>query len=671
MQTFRADIEAVNDNRMRSHGRWLIVTVIILACLSVFGYLQAKSYLFKGLPDLPNKATMWELNLKPNTTLLDRNGITIGHRGPYVGRPLKLSEMPRQLPDAFLAIEDERFYQHAGIDRKAILRAFFENSKAGQTKQGGSTLTQQLVKTMVLSPEKTYRRKFQEAWLAYEMESLLSKPEILELYLNRIELGNRAFGVEAAAQRYFGKSAAKVSLSEAAMLAALPKAPSRYNPAKNYDGAWQRGKLVLRRMLANAMITPAELAAAENNPPIILKAAESEGIEPEILGHVFDLIQERARGLIGHKDKDLIIRTTLDPKLQTAANAALNTVLDKYETKKKVSDGALVAIDNETGGVLSLIGGRNYSKSKFNRAAQAKRQPGSAFKTLVYAASLENGFTPGTVRIDQPTEIAGWAPENYTKRYRGPMTLREALKLSINTIAAQIGAEVGPPKIVDLGRRFGISTNLRSTYSIALGASEVTLLDLTQAYMVFPNDGVRKPPFLIESISNTAGESLYRRKSLAPQRVYAIPYAQQMSGMLRDVIESGTGHGARLGKREAGGKTGTSQDYRDAWFVGFSADITAGVWLGNDDNSSMVGVTGGLLPVDTWKSFMLAAHKGLKNRPLFVSDTAAQNEETQMAVQFYQSLTDRLIEERDLANGVRSPQVRQTIATTSGRSAGR
>lgn len=654
MQTFRADLQAVNDNRERSRNRWVIGVLAVLCLLGVFGYFQAKAYLFDGLPKLPDKSTMWEMNLQPNTTLLDKNGAIIGHRGPYVGRPLKLTEVPRQLPDAFLAIEDERFYQHAGIDRKAILRAFFENSKSGKTTQGGSTLTQQLVKNMILTPEKTYRRKFQEAWLAYEMETMLSKPEILELYLNRIELGNRAFGVEAAAQRYFGKSAADVNLSEAAMLAGLPQAPSRLNPAKNYDAAWERSKLVLRRMLVNAMITPAEMAAAENNPPVIIDEAQGETIEPAVIGHVFDLIQEQAEGLVGSTEKDLIIWTTLDPKLQLAGHDNLNKVLDKYGVKKKVSEGAIVSIDNETGGVLALVGGKDYAASKFNRAAQAQRQPGSAFKTLVYAAALENGFTPATVRIDQPTEIAGWAPENYTKRFRGPMTIREALKLSINTIAAQVGAEVGPPKIVDIGRRFGIKTNLRSTYSIALGASEVTLMDLTQAYMVFPNGGVRKAPYLIQSISNTSNVNLYKRGDITPQRIYAEPYARQMSAMLRDVIDSGTGHGARLRSCQAGGKTGTSQDYRDAWFIGFSAKMTTGVWLGNDDNSKMVNVTGGLLPVDTWKGYMNAAHKDIKCRPLAAPDSSADDAETQKLVQFYESLAQKLVQERNLASGITS-----------------
>jgi len=375
MQTFRADLEAVNDNRARTRNRWVVGVLITLSLLGVFGYLQAKAYLFDGLPSLPDKSTMWELNLQPNTTLLDKNGDVLGHRGPHLGRPLKLTEMPRHLPDAFLAIEDERFYQHAGIDRKAILRAFFENSKSGKTTQGGSTLTQQLVKNMILTPEKTYRRKFQEAWLAYEMESMLSKPEILELYLNRIELGNRAFGIEAAAQRYFGKSAKKINLAEAAMLAALPQAPSRLNPVKNYDAAWERGKLVLRRMLVNSMITPAEMAAAENNPPVIKEAAEGETLDPAVLGHVFDLIQEQAQGLIGSKDKDLIIWTTLDPKMQLSAHENIARVIEKNGAKKKVTEGALVSIDNATGGVRALVGGRAKPSSCLLTPLQLRSAP--------------------------------------------------------------------------------------------------------------------------------------------------------------------------------------------------------------------------------------------------------------------------------------------------------
>ncbi|MGB0908515.1 MAG: transglycosylase domain-containing protein [Maricaulaceae bacterium] len=656
MQTYRADLEALNDNDGAPRSRWVWVTLIILFMAGIFGYLEARNYLFEGLPELPDKDAMWEMNLQPNITLLDKNGRVIGHRGPYVGRPLKLTEMPRHLPDAFLAIEDERFYEHTGIDRKAILRALLENQKSGERVQGGSTLTQQLVKNMVLTPEKTYRRKFQEMWLAYEMEGALTKPEILELYMNRIDLGNRTFGVEAAAQRYFGKSATQVSRSEAAMLASLPKAPSRYNPAKNYDLALTRSKLVLSRMLVNAMITPSELAEAENNPPVIIAEIKNT-IDPNIIGHAFDLISEQAQGFVGGAAKDLIITTTLDPKLQAKAVKSVEHILSKHGSKRKVSEAALLSIKNSTGAVVALVGGRDYAKSKFNRAAQAKRQPGSAFKALVYAAALETGFTPATVRIDQPINIDGWEPSNYTERYRGPMTIREALKLSINTVAAQVTAEIGPNKVVDFAKRFGITTNLRITYSIALGVSEVTLWDITQAYMIFANEGLRREPYLIESITNTAGDNIYKRKDLSAVRVYSRPHARQMADMLHDTVQTGTGHGARLNDRPAAGKTGTTQDYRDAWFIGFTKQFTTGVWMGNDDNSQMDDVTGGLLPVDTWKHYMLAAHKGKDIKNLTAPPPEIKDAKTKRLINYYQMLANDLLTERNLASGLMPAQI--------------
>ena len=506
---------------------------------------------------------------------------------------------------------------------------------------------------MVLTPEKTYRRKFQEMWLAREMEQRLSKPEILELYLNRIPLGPRIFGVEAASKKYFGKSARDITLSEAALLAALPKAPSRYDPTSNYEGALSRSQLVLSRMAVNNIISYEEQAEAEKTPPVIVGDTEPL-IDANEIGHVFDLIAEQAQGLVGSQHKDLIIKTTLDINLQKKAHASITKILDKNGKSKKVSEGSLVSIENQSGAIRALIGGRDYSASKFNRAAQAKRQPGSSFKSFVYAAALEDGFTPGTIRIDQPTEIAGWAPENYTKRYRGPMSIREALKLSINTIAAQIGAEIGPSRVAALATRFGISTEMRPEYSISLGSSEVTLLELTGAYTVFANEGQKFTPFLIENVSNTAKTTLYNRRDTSPSRVYSVPYARQMTSILRDVIDSGTGYGAQLGTRQAAGKTGTSQDYRDAWFVGFTANYTTGVWLGNDDNSPMRKITGGLLPVDAWKDYMRGAHKGLKLRPLSAPDPFVDDPQIKNQIAFYDGLAEAFKLERDIASGAKS-----------------
>jgi penicillin-binding protein 1A len=653
MPTYRADInpEAVAiADRKRRRRAFALIFLALLSALVALAYFQTRHYLLKDLPSLPDKRTMWELNLKPNMTLLDKDGNEIGHRGPYIGKPMKLGQMPSYVGDAFLAIEDERFYEHAGIDNKAILRALFENTRAGEKTQGGSTLTQQLVKNIILSPEKSYRRKFQEAVLARDMEAVLSKPEILELYINRIPMGPRVFGVEAAAQRYFGKSAGKINLAEAAMLAGLPQAPSRYNPLEHFDRALARSSLVLQRMVANDMITPEQMQEAKDNPPVIAEAPE-QLISDDIIGYVFDLVADQAPELLSDGQQDLIVKTTLDTEKQKLAHDTLTRILDKTAKWRKIGDGALVSVDNRSGAILALVGGRDYSASKFNRAFQAKRQPGSSFKTFAYAAALENGFSPGTIRIDQPTEIGNWAPENYTRRYRGPMTLREALKLSINTIAAQITAEVGPSQVASLANRFGIKSKLRPEYSLALGSSEVTLEEMTRAYSVFANEGLLRPMHLITYIENTSGAPLYTRRTIAGRRVYPVPYARQMTSMLRDVIETGTGHGARLGKREAGGKTGTSQDYRDAWFVGFTSQMTTGVWLGNDDNSSMGKITGGLTPVDIWKAYMIGAHKGQDLLALAAPDPNIDDARAQELAAFYSEMSTAFITERDMASG--------------------
>lgn len=652
MVTFRADVEAANDNAKKRRLKWIFGALAVLLIGCAIGFFEGKRYLFSGLPALPNKEAMWNLNVQPSLTLMDKDNKIIGHRGPFYGKIHAIEDLPPHLPNAFLAIEDQRFYEHTGVDRKAVIRAMFANVKAGDKVQGASTLTQQLVKNMVLSPEKSYKRKFQEAYLSNEMEKTLSKDEILELYLNRIYLGNSAYGIEAAAQRYFGKSAVDVTLSEAALLAALPKAPSRYDPTTNLPAAQDRARLVLQNMVDFGKITVEQMSEAEVNPAQLVNVENSQ-IDEAILGYVFDVAAERATGLVGGKAQDLVIRTTLDSKLMLDAHSSLTSLIEKNEKRKKVSEGSLVSMDVKTGEIRAMIGGRNYTDTKFNRATQAQRQPGSSFKAFVYAAALEDGFTPGTVRIDQPINISGWRPENYTKTYRGPINIREALKHSINTIAAQVGAEIGPTRVVELANRFGIRSKLGAHYAIALGASEVTLTDMTSAYMVFANEGLKRPPYLITSITDTSNTVLYAHKEREPERVYALPYARQMTSMLRDVIETGTGHGAKMGNRQIAGKTGTTQDYRDAWFIGFSAQYATGVWLGNDDNSSMNKITGGLLPVDVWTSYMRKAHKGVKYRPLRAPDPNITDPETVALMSFYEGLTEALVTERDLANGVR------------------
>ncbi|MGB6229592.1 MAG: PBP1A family penicillin-binding protein [Litorimonas sp.] len=657
MATYRADINVARSSARRSRrarrSAWALGILAALIALYSVGYIAGRGYLLNGLPSLPDKQTMWQLNLQETMTLLDSDGNRLGHRGPWIGEPLKLADMPSHLPNAFLAIEDERFFEHEGVDNKAILRALVSNARSGERSQGGSTLTQQLVKLMVLTPEKTYRRKFQEALLARDMEAVLSKPEILELYINRISLGPQIFGAEAASQRYFGKSARDLDLSEAALIAGLAQAPSRYNPTRNYDTALSRSHLVLGRMRANGYISPSEMERALATPPEVIEQAET-GLDEDILGYAFDYIAEEARNRAGIRHPDLIVTVTLDGALMRAGHESLNAILDKEGERRKVSQGALIAIDNDSGAVRAMIGGRTYAGTKFNRAVQAQRQPGSSFKTFVYAAALLQGYTPATVRVDQPTQIAGWEPKNYTLRYRGPMTMREALKHSINTIAAQVGSEIGPARVAALANRFGIDSPLPANLSLSLGSSEVNLLELTGAYTVFANEGSRRRPHLIEKIETTTGETLYDRAPDRDERVYPVPYARQMTSMLRDTVDSGTAYGAKLGARQVAGKTGTSQDYRDAWFIGFTRQMTAGVWLGNDDNSPMVRVTGGLLPADVWKRFMTRAHEELATLPLAAPDPRADDERSARMRQFYQGLTSAMQSERDLATGARA-----------------
>lgn len=650
MPTYRADINVVETSVRKRRTVWAlgILGGFTAICATVF--VVGRAYLLDGLPSLPDKETMWQLNLQETITLIDRNGRMIGHRGPWIGQPLKLDEMPAHLPNAVLAIEDERFFEHEGVDNRAILRALVSNARSGGRTQGGSTLTQQLVKLMILTPEKTYRRKFQEALLARDMEAVLSKPEILELYINRVSLGPRIFGAEAGSQIFFGKSARDLNLAEAAMLAGLAQAPSRFNPSRHYDRALARSHLVLSRMRANLYITQSEYDAAIASPPQIVEEPDL-GLDEAVLGYAFDYITEDARNRAGLRNPDLVVTTTLDRDHMQAAADSLNKAIEASGGFRKVSQGAVLTLDNETGGIRVMLGGRNYQDSQFNRTVQAQRQPGSSFKTFVYAAALEDGFTPGTVRVDQPTQINGWQPKNYTLRFRGPMTLREALKLSINTVAAKVGAEIGADRVAETARKFGIDSELRPTLSLSLGVSEVNLLEMTSAYSVFPNEGVRRQPYIIERIENTSGDVLFSKRLNEGERVYPVPYARQMTSMLQQTIETGTAHGARILPRVAGGKTGTSQDYRDAWFLGFTRQMTTGIWMGNDDNSPMNEVTGGLLPADVWKEFMTAAHKDLPREDLPLPDIETDESKASEIMMFYSGLAAALRQERDLASG--------------------
>jgi penicillin-binding protein 1A len=481
--------------------------------------------------------------------------------------------------------------------------------RAGHLVQGGSTITQQLAKNLFLSPERNFGRKIRETLLALWLEHRFSKDEILEIYLNRVYLGAGAYGVDAAAHRYFGKSAKSLDLFESAVIAGLLKAPTRFSPANDRERAAARAAQVLDRMVETGAITTADAAAAEKRGPSL---AATLGNRPGTR-YFADWIAEQVRDF-ATADRDLTIRTTLDPRLQAAAEAAIGDALAKNGGKLEVGQGALVAMTPD-GAVQAMVGGRDYGGSQFNRATQAQRQPGSSFKPFVYLAGLEAGLRPSDHFVDAPIRIGNWEPHNYLDRYQGDVSLSEALAQSINTVAVQVAQRAGPANVVAAAGRLGITSPLAPDASIALGTNEVNLLELVSAYAPFANGGTGVIAYAINEIKDNGGKVLYRRSGSGPGQVVAPDLVAMMDTMLAEVIGHGTGKAAAL-PRPVAGKTGTTQDYRDAWFIGFTADLVAGVWFGNDDNAPMKKVTGGSLPAVAWRSFMLAATKDMPVRPL-------------------------------------------------------
>ncbi|AJY45435.1 transglycosylase domain-containing protein [Martelella endophytica] len=547
----------------------------------------------------------------PNVKIVATDGSLIANRGSTGGEALSLDEMSPYIPMAVVAIEDRRFYSHFGVDPIGLARAMATNIAHGGVVQGGSTLTQQLAKNVLLSHAQTLERKVQEALMAIWLEHKYTKDQILAMYLNRVYFGSGAYGVEAASQRYFNKSARDVTLGEAALLAGLLKAPSRLSPARDPEAAEERAQVVLSAMHDQGMIGDSDMATAMAREPTRAPSYWS-GAE----NYVADMVMRQLKPLVGEVDQDLVVYTTLDPGLERDAETTLQAALDKNGAKDRVEQGAVVAID-ATGAIRALVGGRDYAESQYNRAATARRQPGSAFKPFVYAAALEIGDRPGSVRNDAPITIDNWTPENYEKTYSGPMTLTNALAHSVNTIAAQLVMEASPGYVVDLAHRLGISSDITPNASLALGTSEVSLLELTGAYTAFMNGGFKVTPYLIETVETDAGKPLYRNDRANPQRVLSSQVAANMNGMLMHVVTDGTGRAAQIPGWQVAGKTGTTQSSRDALFVGFTANLTAGVWVGNDDNSPMKSVTGGKLPAEIWHDFMVKAHKGVKSEPLY------------------------------------------------------
>lgn len=576
---------------------WMLV-------LGLWGGIAFAGFLIYFAAKMP-PTTDWEIpDRPPNVKIVDVNGRLIGNRGTTGGEAVGLHDMAPTIPQAVIAIEDRRFYSHFGVDPIGLARALFTNITNGRAVQGGSTLTQQLAKNLFLSPERTIERKVQEVMLAFWLEHKYSKDQILEMYLNRVYLGSGAYGVDAASRRYFEKSARDVNLMESATLAGLLKAPSRLSPARDPKAAADRARLVLAAMRDQGMIGDKEQAIAESEPPT-RAASYWQGSE----NYVADKVVSALPALIGDVKDDITVETTLDMNLQKIGEESIKDLISQNGEKMRVSQGALVSID-ATGAVRALIGGFDYAASQFDRATDARRQPASAFKPFVFLTALEQGRTPDSIRNDAPIRIGKWTPGNDSGKYMGPVTLATALSHSLNSVSAQLVMEVGPQRVIDTAHRLGIQSELTSNASLALGTSEVTLLELTDAYVPLANGGYRAPAFLISKVTDGDGKVLYQKEPGIGARVVDERNVGMMNAMLMRTVEDGTAKRAKFGW-PAAGKTGTGQNFRDAWFVGYTANLTTGVWFGNDDGKPMKRVFGATLPVTAWKSFMTAAHKGV------------------------------------------------------------
>jgi penicillin-binding protein 1A len=595
----------------KERARWRVGRLIywgaVLGLWAVIAVAGIVVYVGAHLPPIQSL----EIPKRPPTIqIAGMDGSIIATRGEMPGANIALKDLPPYLPKAFIAIEDRRFYSHFGVDPTGIARAAVANLLHRGVSQGGSTLTQQLAKNLFLTQERTMQRKLQEVELALWLERKYSKQEILELYLNRVYFGSGAYGIEAAAQKYFGKSAKNVSLSEAAMLAGLVKSPSRLAPNRNPDGAEKRAQTVLGAMADVGFITQAQAQAAIAHPSYAVRPVGAGTIN-----YVADWIGEVLDDLVGQIDQNIVVETSIDPKLQSVAEAAIIDELATKSVKFNVSQGALVAMTPQ-GAVRAMVGGRNYGESQFNRAVTAKRQPGSAFKPFVYLTAIEAGLTPDSVRQDAPLDVKGWKPENYSREYFGPVTLTQALSMSLNTVAVRLGLEVGPANVARTAHRLGIASKLEPNATLALGTSEVSLTELVGAYAPFANGGVAAAPHVVERIRTPGGKVLYARRAEPPARVVDPAAVGMMNVMMHETLVTGTAKKADIPGWAAAGKTGTSQDFRDAWFIGYTANLVTGVWLGNDDNSPTKKATGGGLPVEVWTRFMKVAHQGVASAPL-------------------------------------------------------
>jgi penicillin-binding protein 1A len=533
----------------------------------------------------------------------------LGVRGGRYAPPADLAKLPAYVPAAFVAIEDRRFYSHAGFDAMGIARAIVTDLGQGRASQGASTITQQLARNLFLSADRTMERKAQELIYAVELEQTYSKRQILGLYLSRVYFGSGAYGIEAAARRYFNKPAARLTVKEAAMLAAIPKSPTAYDPAEQPAASAQRAALVLDAMVDTGAITAAERARALATRPKVWRDAPTAPAQ-----YFVDWLDGQTRALVGPRKEDLVVDTTLDLPLETAAGDRASATVARFKGEN-ASQAALVALDG-VGRVRAMIGGVDYAASPYNRSVEAHRQAGSSWKPFVYLAAMESGRTPDTMVTDEPVTIDGWSPRNYEEGYLGQITLEQALAHSINTVAARLADDVGRGAVAAAARRVGILSPINTDPAMALGTTLVTPIEMAQAYDAFSNGGGRVAAYGLERVRTVGGAVIYQHRAAAPAPAIGNPPLSELDRMLRTVIASGTGVRAAIPGYDLAGKTGTTSDYKDAWFCGFTGGLTTVVWMGRDDAAPMRRMTGGSAPAELWRGFMSVALKRLPVGPI-------------------------------------------------------
>ena len=597
-------------------SRFFYAIGLIAAWAAVLGLGLCFYYAY----DLPDLADIKLAPRQATLRVLDREGSPLAIYGDVYGDWLEFEEFPVPLIQAVIATEDRRFFDHSGVDIRGLTRAAVQNLRHGRVVQGGSTLTQQLAKNLFLSSDRTMKRKVQELLLSFWLEVKFNKQELLTIYLNRIYFGSRAYGIDAAARTYFGHSARKLNLAEAAMLAGIVKGPAYYSPLRDLERSYNRMAEVLDNMVEAGLLSATEAAVAKKSD-LTIRSQRGGGAD---VRYFTDWVIDQLGDIIGVTRDALIVKTTLDPRAQGMAEASLRDRMDQEAVGLNAGQAALISMHMD-GAVRAMVGGRSYAESQFNRSVQARRQPGSAFKLFVYLAALEAGLGPETQMRDSPVIFEGWRPKNYGGTYRGMVSLRDAFVYSVNTVAVKLSERVDRQRVIDFAKNMGITTDVVSEPSVALGASDVRLIDLTAAYGIVANGGLDVQPYGIVEVRTASGDVIWRHQPRSPRRVITTQSADVMDDILRDVVTRGTGRAARLSVPVAG-KTGTSQSFRDALFIGYVEDTVSAVWVGNDDSSPMKQVTGGGLPARIWRDYTQqlltgrAVHGGPTTPPVIPRD---------------------------------------------------